>query len=99
MNQFIHHVRIEGGETSVCLEPAFWEQFQLVAIERGVSIRALVDEVDRTERLLGFSKPGTPRVLALSAAVRVFVLRDLMRKLADAEARASRPRRRPAPRH
>jgi hypothetical protein len=54
----------------------------------------LLAEVDRTHRLLPYQGPGTPRVLGLSAAVRVFVLREVMTKLARAEARASR--RRPA---
>jgi predicted DNA-binding ribbon-helix-helix protein len=79
--------------------PDFWDQFRLIAVERGTSIRALIDEIDRTGRLLAYREPGTPRVLGLSAAVRVFVLHDLMRKLAVAEARASRrSSRRTAPR-
>ena len=45
-------------------------------------------------RLLPYQGPGRPRVLAMSAAVRVFVLQTLIAKLADAEARASH--RRPA---
>jgi hypothetical protein len=42
----------------------------------------MLAEVDRTQRLLPYQGPGNPRVLGLSAAVRVFVLRDLMEKLA-----------------
>ena len=90
MNRHIHHVRSSGRETSISLEPAFWDHFRLMAIEQETSIKALIDEIEHTERLLPYQGPKTPRVLALSAAVRVFVLRDLMRKLADAEARASR---------
>ena len=62
-------------------------------MERGTTISELLAEIDRKHRLLPYPN-AHPRVLALSAALRVFVLRELMAKLADAEARASR--RRPA---
>ena len=63
-------------------------------MERGTTIGKLLAEIDRTHRLLPYQGPGRPRVLAMSAAVRVFVLQEVMAKLARAEERASR--RRPA---
>jgi predicted DNA-binding ribbon-helix-helix protein len=95
MNQNIHTVRWPSGHWAcIHLESEFWDLFRLATIERGTTIGRLLAEVDRTHRLLPYQGPGTPRVLGLSAAVRVFVLREVMTKLARAEARASR--RRPA---
>ena len=96
MKQYVHNVKLSGRETSISLEPEFWEQFRLITMERGTTIGKLLAEIDRTQRLLPYQGPGRPRVLAMSAAVRVFVLQTFMAKLADAEARASR--RRPAAR-
>jgi predicted DNA-binding ribbon-helix-helix protein len=92
MKQYVHNVKLSGRETSISLEPEFWEQFRLITMERGTTIGKLLAEIDRTQRLLPYQGPGRPRVLALSAAVRVFVLQEVMAKLADAEARASRRR-------
>ena len=94
MKQYVHNVKLSGRDTSISLEPEFWEQFRLITMERRTTIGKLLAEIDRTHRLLPYQGPGRPRVLAMSAAVRVFVLQTLMAKLADAEARASR--RRPA---
>jgi predicted DNA-binding ribbon-helix-helix protein len=93
MRPCAHNVRIEGRPTSVWLEPSFWDQFRLIALEHGTTIGKMLAEVDRTQRLLPYQGPGNPRVLGLSAAVRVFVLQDLMRKLAIAEQRANQRRR------
>jgi predicted DNA-binding ribbon-helix-helix protein len=56
-------VLIAGHSTSVSLEAAFWEALRAVAAERGCSINALVEAVDRD------------RTGNLSSALRVFVLR------------------------
>ena len=93
MRPCAHNVRIEGRPTSVWLEPSFWDQFRLIALEHGTTIGKMLAEVDRTQRLLPYQGPGNPRVLGLSAAVRVFVLQDLMRKLAIVEERANRRRK------
>ena len=77
--------------TSITAEPEFWEQFRLIVMERGTTISELLAEIDRKHRLLPYPN-AHPRVLALSAALRVFVLQELMAKLADAEARAGRRR-------
>ena len=91
MQQNIHSVKVDGRMTSINAEPEFWEQFRLIVMERGTTISELLAEIDRKHRLLPYPN-AHPRVLALSAALRVFVLQELMAKLADAEARAGRRR-------
>jgi predicted DNA-binding ribbon-helix-helix protein len=94
MNQHVHNVWLYSRKTAIHVEHEFWELFRLATMERGVTISKLLAEIDRTHRLLPNQGPGRPRVLALSAAVRIFVLQEVMAKLARAEERASR--RRPA---
>jgi len=55
-------VTIAGHRTSVSLEAAFWSALKEMAAERGVSLNALIEEIDR-------GRAGN-----LSSAVRVFVL-------------------------
>ena len=86
---FWQDVKVDGRMISINAEPEFWEQFRLIVMERGTTISELLAEIDRKHRLLPYPN-AHPRVLALSAALRVFVLQELMAKLADAEARASR---------
>lgn len=54
---------IEGHRTSISLEAAFWSALRDVAAERGVSVAALVREIDHVRDGAG-----------LSSAVRVFLL-------------------------
>ena len=56
---------LQGHRTSVSLEDAFWEELQAIAVARGISVNALVAEID-AER--GVSA-------GLASAIRVFVLR------------------------
>jgi predicted DNA-binding ribbon-helix-helix protein len=86
----LHHVRINGRDTSITVEPEFWEQFRLMTMERQTTIGKLLAEIDRTGRLLPHQGPGRHRVRTLSAAVRIFVFQALMARLADAEARVVR---------
>ncbi|MFN8721970.1 MAG: ribbon-helix-helix domain-containing protein [Rhodospirillales bacterium] len=58
-------VRIAGHPTSISLEPEFWAEITRIAGERGLSINALVTEIDAR------------RTANLSSALRVFVLNDL----------------------
>ncbi len=58
-------VRIAGHPTSVSLEPEFWDELARIAAARGLSINALVTEIDAR------------RTANLSSALRVFVLDDL----------------------
>ena len=57
-------VVIAGHETSVSLENLFWEELRRLAGGRGVSLNALITEIDRERR-------GN-----LSSAIRVFVLEN-----------------------
>jgi predicted DNA-binding ribbon-helix-helix protein len=59
---------IAGHRTSLSLEPEFWEALQAAAAARGVSAPALVAEIDQTR--------GSRN---LSSAVRVWILKDLLR--------------------
>ena len=52
------------------LEDGFWEELGLIAAARGLSLAALITEIDRT------------RSGGLSSAVRLFVLEDLRQKAA-----------------
>ncbi len=56
---------IAGHKTSLTLEPAFWEALKDVALNRAISIAALVGEID-TRR--------APDMEGLSSSVRVFLL-------------------------
>jgi predicted DNA-binding ribbon-helix-helix protein len=75
----LHHVRINGRDTSITVEPEFWEQFRLMTMERQTTIGKLLAEIDRTGRLLPYQGPGRYRVRTLSAAVRIFVFQDSWR--------------------
>jgi predicted DNA-binding ribbon-helix-helix protein len=63
-------VLIAGHPTSVSLEAEFWDALKEVASTRGVSVNALIEEID------------AGRAGNLSSAVRVFVLNELQRRLA-----------------
>ena len=54
---------VAGHRTSISLEDAFWSGLRDIAAERGLSVAALVAEVDRERGLSN-----------LSSALRVFVL-------------------------
>lgn len=61
-------VIIAGHATSVSVEEEFWEALKRIAAQRGLSLNALIAEIDH-------SRTGN-----LSSAVRVFVLRALSGK-------------------
>ena len=69
-------VTIAGHETSVSLEPMFWQLLEQAAADRAVSLSALIAEVD-AERL-GW-KP-TPN---LTSALRQWLLREALGGGAD----------------
>lgn len=64
---------LSGHRTSVSLEAAFWDAFQRAAAERGMSVNGLASEIDAVR-----VPPGS-----LASAIRVFVLSELQRRLAD----------------
>ena len=59
-------VAIAGHRTSVSLEPPFWEALMQMARQRGLSVQALIAEID-----------GGRGVNNLSSAIRVHVLADV----------------------
>ena len=65
-------VKVAGHSTSVSLEEAFWTEIKSIADERGVSVAALIAEIDQDRHTAN-----------LSSALRLAVLGELKRKLAD----------------
>lgn len=63
-------VVVAGHRTSVSVEAPFWDELSEIAKQRGISLNALIAEIDRGRR-------GN-----LSAAIRVFVL-DAVRRRGD----------------
>ncbi len=53
---------VSGHRTSVSVEAAFWDELAVIAKRRGLSMNALVSEIDRG------------RNASLSAAIRLYVL-------------------------
>lgn len=65
-----HSVTIRGHRTSFSLEPVFFDDLRAIAKARGVSLAALVAEVDE----------GKPQGCNLSSALRLHVLDRAKRK-------------------
>jgi predicted DNA-binding ribbon-helix-helix protein len=63
-------VTIDGHRTSVSLEDAFWHELAAIATARGVSLNALVAEIDHAR-----ANPGN-----LSSALRLYVLDELRKR-------------------
>jgi predicted DNA-binding ribbon-helix-helix protein len=61
-----HSVTLKGHRTSISLEDEFWVALRRIAARRGLSLNALIAEIDVSR--------GTETGLA--SAIRVFVLRD-----------------------
>jgi predicted DNA-binding ribbon-helix-helix protein len=61
---------IAGHQTSIALEPEFWDGLEALAARRGLRVAELIEEIDRTR-----SGPN------LSSALRVVVLRDVQDRL------------------
>lgn len=57
-------VRISGHATSVSLEEDFWAALKTLSAKRGISVNALIAELDKQ------------RTGNLSSAIRVYVLRE-----------------------
>jgi len=63
-------VVVSGHRTSVSVENEFWDEIAAIAAQRGMSLNALISEIDR-------DRDGN-----LSSAVRLYVLRMLKTKVA-----------------
>ena len=62
-------VTLSGHRTSITLEPEFWAALKDIASEMGLSIGALVGDIDRQRFAENAEDPQ-----GLSSALRVFVL-------------------------
>ena len=65
-------VTIDGHRTSISLEDAFWAELSGIARGRGLSLNALVAEIDHAR---GTSQGGN-----LSSALRLHVLDELKKR-------------------
>ena len=65
-------VTIDGHRTSISLEDAFWAELSGIARARGLSLNALVAEIDHAR--------GTPEAGNLSSALRLYVLEELKKQ-------------------
>ena len=64
-------VNVAGHSTSVSLEDEFWVEIKALAEDRGISVAALIAEIDQTRTSAN-----------LSSALRLAVLSAMKRKLA-----------------
>jgi len=65
-------VAIKGHRTSLSLEPEFWAALKEIAEAKGLSLAALIAEVDQAR--------GEASAANLSSALRVFVLETLRQR-------------------
>lgn len=70
-----HSVTLKGHRTSISLEHDFWLALRALAEEKNMALNALVAEID-VERA---AETG------LASAIRLHVLRDLQRRLREAQ--------------
>ena len=68
-------VTIHGHPTSISLEDEFWQELAAIARSRGLSLNALVTEIDRVR-----SGPRG-KDANLSSTLRVYVLKQVKRKI------------------
>ena len=61
-------VSLAGHRTSIALEPAFWSALERVAQARGLSLTALIGQVDAARADGGAPLASALRVFALSEA-------------------------------
>jgi predicted DNA-binding ribbon-helix-helix protein len=69
-------VTIDGHRTSISLEDAFWAELSALARTRGLSLNALVAEIDRDRVAQDLGN--------LSSALRLYVLRELKSSISRA---------------
>ena len=62
-------VTIGGHETSITLEPLFWEALKVAALERSLPVNALVAQIDLTR----FDATGAARC-GLASAIRQWLM-------------------------
>ncbi|MEO6215446.1 MAG: ribbon-helix-helix domain-containing protein [Sphingomonas sp.] len=62
-------VTIAGHQTSISLEPLFWQALEVAALERGLPLNALIAEIDAL-RITANDPPN------LASALRTWLLSD-----------------------
>ena len=65
-----YSVTINGHQTSISLEPFFWEKLRAAADSRGVAVNALVAAID-AERIKSRTPPG------LAGAIRIWLVHTI----------------------
>lgn len=63
-----HSLAISGHYTSISLEDAFWDELKQIAKKQGITLSALIADIDN-------SREGN-----LSSALRLFVLSELKKE-------------------
>ncbi len=71
-------ITIAGHQTSISLEPLFWNMLKAAADRRGLPVNALVARID-VERIAAAEPPG------LATAIRLWLANDLLGKNAQAD--------------
>lgn len=71
-------ITIQGHQTSISLEDEFWRELAALAEQRGVSVNALVTEIDG-----GRNSPQSGGA-NLSSTLRVYVLNETKKKISRA---------------
>lgn len=71
-------ITIAGHQTSISLEPLFWNLLKAAAEKRGLPLNALVARID-VERIAAVEPPG------LATALRLWLTNDLLGKTHQAD--------------
>ncbi|WP_417620372.1 ribbon-helix-helix domain-containing protein [Parasphingorhabdus sp.] len=71
-------VTIAGHQTSISLEPLFWNLLKAAADERRLPLNALIAQID-VERIAAAQPPG------LATAIRLWLTNDLLGKTTQAD--------------
>src|SRR5215469_3565515 len=90
-----HTVRIGSERSNIYVEPLIWLWLREIAIERGIPLSHLMDEIDKCYRLQ-IDQHGKRRVITLSSAVRIFVTEHIASRAVSAQHNAlsrSKPKR------
>ncbi|MEJ6593672.1 ribbon-helix-helix domain-containing protein [Parasphingorhabdus sp.] len=71
-------ITIAGHQTSISLEPLFWDMLKAASDRRGLPVNALVARID-VERIAAAQPPG------LATAIRLWLTNDLLGKTLQAD--------------
>ncbi|PHR16592.1 MAG: aryl-sulfate sulfotransferase [Sphingopyxis sp.] len=71
-------ITIAGHQTSISLEPLFWEMLKRAADSRDLPLNALVAQID-VERIAAAQPPG------LATAIRLWLANDMLGKMRQAD--------------